>query len=67
MVWGCLTGRMGEPGVEGSQEVAKVVAGGTGVAKMEKEEMEMGKGKEVKERNLLPVGLAGLKESRSCF
>lgn len=56
MVWGCLTGRMGEPEVEGSPEVAEGEAGETGVTEREKEGKEMEKGKGVKERCLPPAG-----------
>lgn len=64
-MWGCLTGRMGEPGVEGSLREAGEVAGGTGATKKEMEGTEMGRAREVKERSLLPAGWAGSKESRS--
>lgn len=64
-MWGCLTGRTGEPGVEGSPEAVEGVAAGTGAAKREMEGTEMGRVRGVKERSLPPVGWAGLKESRS--
>lgn len=64
-MWGCLTGRTGEPEVEGSPEAAGEVAGGTGAAKREMEGTAMGRAREVKERSLPPAGWAGLKESRS--
>lgn len=64
-MWGCLTGRTGEPGVEGSPGVAGEVAGGTGAAKREMEGRAMGRVREVKETSLLPADWAGLKESRS--
>lgn len=65
MVWGCLTGRKGEAGVEGSPEVAEEVAGWTGAIKREMGEMETGRVMEAKERSLPSGGWAGLKESRS--
>lgn len=64
-MWGCLKGRMGEPGVEGLPEAGEGVVGETGAAKREMEETEKGRVREVKERSLPPVGWAGLKESRS--
>lgn len=65
MAWGCLTGKMGEPGVEGSPEGGEGVAGERGATKKEMEGTEMGRVREVEERSLLPAGWAGLKESRS--
>lgn len=65
MVWGCLTGKMGEPGEEGSPEGVEEVAGGRGATKTAMEGTEMGMVREVKERSLPPVGWAGLKESHS--
>lgn len=64
-MWGCLTGRRGEPGVEGSPEAAGEVGGATGAAKREMVGTETGKVREVKERSWPPAGWAGLKESRS--
>lgn len=64
-MWGCPTGRMGEPAGEGSLKEARGEAGGTGATKKETEGTEMGRARGVKERSLLPVDWAGLKESRS--
>lgn len=63
--WGCLTVKMGEPGVKGSPEVAEGVAVGTGAVKKVMVEMEMGRVRGVKERSLLPSGWAELRESHS--
>lgn len=62
-VWGCLTGRTGEPGAGGSQEVGAGVAGGTGAAK--RGMVGTGMGREVRGRSLPPAGWVGLRESRS--
>lgn len=64
-MWGCLTGKTGEPGVEGSPKGVEGVAEGKGAAKREMEGMEMGRVREVKGRSLPPAGWAGLIESHS--
>lgn len=63
--WGCLTGRTGEPGGEGSPEEGEEGAGGRGAVGRETEGRERGREREVKGRSLPPAGWAGLTESRS--